>query len=156
MAVTVIVLIQTLGCKSSTLDPTDKVSITSPASHNHFLRLPNTTVHPSLGLPLPLISLFFFFFNFIGVQLIYNVVLVSGVQQNESVTDTYSLFLRLFRHRGHYRVLSRGPCEQVLIIYLFIDSNMYMSVPISHLSLSLPSPHHSQRFVFYIHDSFCE
>ena len=38
---------------------------------------------------------------FIGIQLIYNVVLVSGVQQNESVTHIhiFTLFLILFPHR---------------------------------------------------------
>ena len=32
---------------------------------------------------------FFFFLMFIGVELIYNVVLVSGVQQRESVIHTH-------------------------------------------------------------------
>ena len=40
----------------------------------------------------------FIFKNFIGVQLIYNVVLVSGVQQNESVIHIHitTLFLDSF------------------------------------------------------------
>ena len=52
-----------------------------------------------------------FFLIFIGVQLMYN-VLISGVQQSESVIHihTYTLFLRLFSHIGRYRVLSRVPC----------------------------------------------
>ena len=33
---------------------------------------------------------------FIGVQLIYSIVLVSGVQQSESVTCIYQLFLKAF------------------------------------------------------------
>ena len=59
---------------------------------------------------------------FIGVQLIYNVALVSSVQQSESVIHIHiSLFFRFFSHIGHYRVLSRVPCaiQQVLISYLF-------------------------------------
>ena len=56
--------------------------------------------------------------------MIYNVVLVSGVQQSESVIHIHIstlFFFRLFSHIGHYRVLSRVPCaiQQVLISYLF-------------------------------------
>ena len=44
--------------------------------------------------------------------MIYSAVLISGVQQSESVMHTYiSTFLkRFFSHTGHYRVLSRVPC----------------------------------------------
>ena len=37
--------------------------------------------------------IFFFFFNFIKVQLIYNVVLISAVQQTDSVIHIYIPFL---------------------------------------------------------------
>ena len=39
----------------------------------------------------------------------YKVVLVSGVQQRESVMHKHisTLFLRFFSHIGHYRVYSR-------------------------------------------------
>ena len=61
----------------------------------------------------------FFFFFFIGVWLIYNVVLVSNVQQ---VIHIFTLF-RFLSHIGHCRVLSRVLCviptKQVLISYLF-------------------------------------
>ena len=55
---------------------------------------------------------FVFVLIFIGVQLIYNVVLLSAVQQSESVIlNTYiNSFFRLFSHIGNYRVLSRVPC----------------------------------------------
>ena len=58
---------------------------------------------------------------FIGAQLSYNVVLVLGVQQSESVIHISTLFFRFFSHIDHYRVLSRVPCaiQQVLISYLF-------------------------------------
>ena len=38
---------------------------------------------------------------FIGVELIYNVVLLYAVQQSESV-HIYPLFFRFFSHIGHY------------------------------------------------------
>ena len=41
----------------------------------------------------------FCFFNFIGVELIYNVVLVSGVQQSDSVIHIFILFQILFAFR---------------------------------------------------------
>ena len=48
------------------------------------------------------------FFFFIRVYFIYNVVLVSAVEQSESVIHIHvsTLFLRFFSHIGHYRVLS--------------------------------------------------
>ena len=60
----------------------------------------------------------------IEVSLIYNVVLASGVQQNDSVIHIHMsppLFLRFFSHISHYRVLSRVPCaiQQDFISYLF-------------------------------------
>ena len=55
---------------------------------------------------------FNFYFYFISIELIYNVVLVSGVQQS----DIY-----IFSHIGYYRILRRVPCaiQQVLVNYLF-------------------------------------
>ena len=53
----------------------------------------------------------FFKLIFIGVQLIYNVELVSAIQQSESFihTDVSTIF-RFYSHIGHYRILSRVPC----------------------------------------------
>ena len=58
---------------------------------------------------------------FIGVELVSSVVLVSGVQQSESVIYTHTSTLRFFSHVGHYRVLHRVPCaiQQILFSYLF-------------------------------------
>ena len=57
--------------------------------------------------------------------MIYSVVLVSGVQQSESVIHIHvsTLFFRFFSHIGHYRVLRRVSCviQQVLISYLFFS-----------------------------------
>ena len=50
-------------------------------------------------------------FNFIGLQLIYNVVLASGVQQCDSVIHIHIFILfRFFSHVGYHRTLSRVPC----------------------------------------------
>ena len=60
--------------------------------------------------------------NFSAVLLIYNVVLISGVQHSESVTHIHiSIFEEFFSHVGHSRVLSRVPyaLQQVLISDLF-------------------------------------
>ena len=48
-------------------------------------------------------------------------MLVSGVQQVESVIHRHIYTLRFVSHIGHYRVLSRVPCaiQYVLISYLF-------------------------------------
>ena len=44
---------------------------------------------------------------FVGVELIYNVVFISGVQQSESVTQIHiSTCFRFFSHIGHYTVFS--------------------------------------------------
>ena len=57
----------------------------------------------------PLLHPLIYCFFFIGISLIYNVVLVSGVQQSESVSHN-PLFFRFFSHLGHHRVLSTAPC----------------------------------------------
>ena len=53
--------------------------------------------------------------------MIYNVVLVSGVQQVESVMHIHIYSLRFVSDIGHYKVVSRVPCaiQEVLISYLF-------------------------------------
>ena len=72
--------------------------------------------------PPPLPALFFLNF-LIGVELIYNVVLVSGVQQNDSVIHmyTYLFFFRFFSIIGYYKILNVVPCalQSVLVVYLF-------------------------------------
>ena len=58
-----------------------------------------------------LISGGFFKLIFIGVESIYNVVLISAVEQSDSVIQIHiSTFFRFFSHIGHYRVLSRVSC----------------------------------------------
>ena len=67
-----------------------------------------------LHLPSPFLK-----FNFIVVELLYNVVLVSGVQQSESVI--YVNISILFSHLDHYKQLSRFSCAilQVPVNHLF-------------------------------------
>ena len=88
------------------------------------------------------------FLSFIDIQLIYSVVLVSSVQQSESVFNFFS-------HIGHYRVLNRAPwaIQQVLISYLFIIC-VYVgpSLPVYPFPLLPPG---NSRFVFCICDYFC-
>ena len=65
--------------------------------------------------------------------MIYNVVLVSGVQQSESVIYVHiSTLFRFFSHIGHYRVVSRSlltsVIQLVLISYLFYISVQFNSV----------------------------
>ena len=51
-----------------------------------------------------------FFFFLIGVELIYNIELVSALQQSESVIHTHiSTLFRFYSHIGHYTVLNRIP-----------------------------------------------
>ena len=58
-----------------------------------------------------LLGLFNVLRNFIGILLMYNVVLVSGVQQSESVMHIHiSTHFKILFHIGHYRVLSKVPC----------------------------------------------
>ena len=49
-------------------------------------------------------------FIYIGVELIYNVVLGSGVQQSGSIIYIYTYTYLFFSFIGYYRILSRVPC----------------------------------------------
>ena len=64
--------------------------------------------------------------NYLGVQLIYNAVLVSGVQQSDSFIYIHisTLFQILSPYVGQYKVLSRIACsiQKFLISYLFCIS----------------------------------
>ena len=59
---------------------------------------------------------------FIRVQLIYNGVLVSGIQQIDSVIHMHIFIpLQILSHLGYHKILSRVPCvvQQALAGYLF-------------------------------------
>ena len=56
-------------------------------------------------------ELFFKLAYFIEMYLIYNVVLVSGVQQSDSVIQhIYLFFSRFFSLIGYCKMLTLGPC----------------------------------------------
>ena len=58
---------------------------------------------------------------FIEIQLIYNVVLLSSVQQSASFIHIYIFFFRLFSIIGYYKILNIVPCAtQYVLVYLFI------------------------------------
>ena len=58
------------------------------------------------------VYLFFFYFYFkLGAQLINNVVLVSDVQQSDSVIPLHvPIFFKLFTHLDYCRILNGPPC----------------------------------------------
>ena len=75
------------------------------------------------------IVLFFNFLFYIGVELVYNAVLVSGVQQNDSVIYTYPFFLqilfpyRLLEYWVEFPVLY---IKSLLIIYFIYSNVLYI------------------------------
>ena len=76
-------------------------------------------------------------FFFIVVQFLFNVVLVSTVQQSESAINIHISPLFGFpSHLIHHRTLSRVPCaiQQVLISYLFYtqyQQSIYVNLSLS-------------------------
>ena len=87
----------------------------------------------------------FLFLNFFGVWLIYNVVLVSAIQQSKLVTHTHisTLFQILFPP-GPLQSFERSfPVLyfRSLLVNYFIYSGVYISIPISHyIPPSTPFP----------------
>ena len=65
--------------------------------------------------------------------MIYNVVLVSGVKQSDSVTYIHIFILfQIFFHVSYYRVWNGVPCaiQHILVYYLFyMYSSMHMLIP---------------------------
>ena len=58
--------------------------------------------------------------DFIGVQLIYNVVLLSDVQPSDSNVFVYIYFFRFFSTVVYYKIVNIVPCAtHVLGVYLF-------------------------------------
>ena len=84
----------------------------------------------SMYLPLRFFFFCLFFHVFIGVQLIYNVVLVSGEQQSESVIHRHisTLFLDYFPIQAITEYCIPCAKQQFLISYLFyIQQCVYVS-----------------------------
>ena len=87
-------------------------------------------------------KLFIIFFNFqlyIGVYMIYNVILISGVSQIDLYIYMYLFFFKFLSHIGYQSLLNRVPCaiQQVLVDYTFYIE--YMLIPIFQLiSITFP------------------
>ena len=104
------------------------------------------SVHIPVYIPLFRLRYFSFFFKliFIGIQLIYNVVLVSAVQQSESVIHIHisTLFKILFPYRSLQSIEQCSLCYtvgayQLSILYVVVCICQSQS---PNLSLPTPSP----------------
>ena len=89
----------------------------------------------------------FHFIYLIEVKLIYHVVLVSGVQESDSVIHIYIyiFFFRYFSIIGYYKILNTliVPCamQQVLVVYHSIYNSLHLLVSNSQfIPPLLPSP----------------
>ena len=82
----------------------------------------------------------YFKINFIGVQLIYN-VLVSAVQQSDSVMHihVFTLFQIIFPHRLFKNIeqSSLSYNSGFLLVFYFVYSSVYVSIPGPSLSPSV-------------------
>ena len=93
----------------------------SSSIHN-AAQTPSRTMRAGADSPVfsPWSSQWVFLFVLIEVQVVYNVVLVSGVQQSDSVIHIF--FFTFFSLISYYKILSRVPCaiQQVLLVIYFI------------------------------------
>ena len=77
----------------------------------------------------PIIHSFFFFFNSIGIQLTYKVVLVSNIQQKDSVMYIFLLFQILFPYSLLQNIEFPVLLQYVLVGYLcYIWQYMYVNL----------------------------
>ena len=117
-----------------------------PASRNvqlkHYTTCPlSKSKHVIFGTR-PSSRLYHFLKNFIGVQLTYSVVLLSGVQQSQSVLQIHlSILFRFFPHIGCYRILSRVPCaiQQVLVTHAFYIQQCNLMAQEQHIRFQASS-----------------
>ena len=87
------------------------MSLMSPALAVRLFTTSDNVKSNLLLLAARCVLFFFFFLIFIGAELIYNAVLVSGVSKaNQLYINVSLLFFRFFSHIGHYRLLCRVPC----------------------------------------------
>ena len=93
----------------------------------------------------PIFFLIFLFFS-MEVQLIYNFVLASGVQQSDSDIHIYTFFFIFFSIMVYHRILNIVPCaiQQDIVFFLlviyFIHISVYMSIQISQFKPLQPPP----------------
>ena len=125
-------------------------------NHHHYLTLEHiyhskrnsiplaVTPHFPLAPALATTSLLSFSnFSVIGVQLIYNVVLVSVVWRSDSVIHTYIfiLFQILFSYRFSQNTEQSSLCYTIAVIQLLVICLIYIVVcAYSSQALDLPSP----------------
>ena len=82
------------------------------------------------------------FFFFFALQLIYSVLLISGVVQSDSVIPIF-IFFRLFFHIGYHRVFSRVLCMILQGIAGFLSYKqwcVYINPNLLLYPISLPRP----------------
>ena len=96
---------------------------------------PRHTENEKIHHPVTFLQQLLFFFNFVTEQLIYSVVLVSAIQQSDSVIYILSIFI-------YYRMLNMVPCaiQQDLFcpfyILQFASANLRLPVHPSPLPLA--------------------
>ena len=82
------------------------------------------SLHKGIGVSFLLcVSFFYLKIFFVELQLIDNVVLVSGVQQSDSVIHTYIFFFRFLSIIYYYKILNIVHvlyCRSLLFIYLVV------------------------------------
>ena len=91
---------------------------------------------------------FIFLYLFIGVKLLYNVVLVSAVQWSESAIcipispPSWTSLLPFHQHLGHHRAPSWAPCalQQVPLAICFTHGGVFMANLTSQFIPPSPSP----------------
>ena len=93
-------------------------------------------------------SFYLFLKFFLEIQLIYNAVLVSGVQQNDSDIYIYILFFFL-------QDIEYSPCamQRVPVGYLFYIQQYVYFNPKLLIYPSLPLPFGNHKFAFYVCES---
>ena len=82
--------------------------------------------------------------------MIYNVVLVLGIEHSELVIQIPTFFFIFFSHIGFYRVEFPVLYSRFLLVTCLIYSSVNMSVTIY---TSLPPAPGNYKFVFYVCDS---
>ena len=79
--------------------------------------------------------------SFIEVELINSAVILSAIQQSDSVihTYTYPFLFRLFSHIGCHRILGRVPCSQLTIHSIYSSVHMPITISFYFYVIILPS-----------------
>ena len=88
-------------------------------------------------------------------MLIYNIVLISGVQQGNSVMHIHIsiLFCILFPYRLLQNIEYSSLYSRSLLIICFIYSNVYMLIPNPIYPSFSPFPFSTCKFIFKVYES---